>query len=119
MAYTDRAWLWTSGDSNTLYVQVNDQTDDQDQVVFKWRNGQAVQAQLRSSREILTDCQLVSVDKTGCVVDIANRRIEFHWEEPSYERPGLIAEGIAGARKPTTWAEKKRQTRRDFWNGQQ
>jgi hypothetical protein len=106
MAYTDRAWLWASGDSNTLYVQVNDQTDDQDQVVFKWRNGQAVQAQLRSSKEILTDCQLVSLDKEGCVVDIGGRHIDFHWEEPSYERPGLVVEGITGPRKTVTWAQR-------------
>lgn len=116
MAYTDRAWLWTSGDSNTLYVQVNDQTDDQDQVVFKWRNAQPVTAILRSTRDVLTDCQLVSADRAGCQVIIGDRQIDFHWEDPSYERPGLVAEGVTGAQKAITWAQR-RHTRQDFWNG--
>lgn len=106
MAYTDHAWLWVSGESNTLYIQIDDETDDVDQVVFTWRNGCQVQAKLRSSREVLTDCELLSIDKTGCIVDIGGRHINFHWEEPSYERPGLIAEGVTEV-KSTTWAQRR------------
>jgi len=108
MAYTDRAWLWASGDSNTLYVQINDQTDDLDQVVFKWRNGEPIQALLRSSKEILSDCQVLSFDKAGCIVDIGGRHIDFRWEDPSYERPGLIAEGFTGPKQVTTWAQRRK-----------
>jgi hypothetical protein len=107
MAKSNRCWFWSSNGKYTIYVQVDDVTDDLDQVVFKWHLDQKATASLRSTGDILTDCHLLSVDQQGCSVEIAGHVINFKWQEPTQERPGLIYEGYDRKILATTWAERR------------
>jgi hypothetical protein len=107
MAKSNRCWLWRTGVKTTLYVQVADDTDDIEQVVFKWTGNQTPIASLRSTKEVLTDCHLMSFDDKGCLVDIGGTNIQFEWEMPTQERDGLIAEGSPPEHKTTTWAQRR------------
>lgn len=107
MARSNRCWLWKSTSVLTLYVQVADDTDDLDQVVFKWKPNEKATAYLRSTGEELLDCKLISFNGQSCSVQVADQRIDFRWEEPTQERPGLIASGVPMNQNPTTWADRK------------
>lgn len=109
MARSNKCWLWKTTSLITLYVQVADGTDDLDQVVFKWRNAEPASAYLRSTGELLTDCELILLDQQSCSVNISGEQIDFKWEEPTQDRPGLIAMGVPVTQKSTTWADRKQR----------